>query len=122
VYNVINFEIERQMGMEVAGIYLPATRKRYIFDQQLTALFSNCILAFVIDEVTTKSVHITQFTATDPLKNFLTFPHDMGITIKFTRETGNRMTTVDAEWRTLAVTMNRSVFAQSFTACVLLMN
>jgi hypothetical protein len=60
------------INFEVAAIYLPATRKRYLFDQQLTALFANYILAFAIDEATTKSVHIPQFTATDPLKNFLT--------------------------------------------------
>ena len=57
---------------EVTAFYLPATRKRYLFDQQLTALFASYILAFVIDEATTKSVHIIQFTTTDPLKNFLT--------------------------------------------------
>ena len=113
------------MGIYSATIYFPAKRERHLFDQQLTAPFDDYIMnafVFVIDKATNTSVHITRFTAADPLNNFVTFARDTETTNKFTYETGNGTVTVDVESRALVVTVSRSVLAQAFTMCMMLVN
>ena len=106
-------------------IYLPATKDRHFFDQQLHAPFDDYSInafAFAIDKATNKSVHITRFTTADPLNNFVTFAHDMDTVNAFTYETGNGTVTIQAESRALEVVIHRSILAQAFTMCMLLVN
>ena len=44
------------------------------------------------------------------------------MTSKFTYDTGNGTVTVDVESRALVLTVSRSVLAQAFTVCLLLVN
>ena len=123
--NLINFEMEHQMGVYSATVYFPATRGRHLFDQQLTAPFDDHVLnafVFVIDKVTNESVHITRFTTADPLNNFVTFSRDTETVNDFTYETGNGTVTIQVESRALEVRVHRSILAQAFTMCMLLVN
>ena len=113
------------MGVYSATLYFPATRERHLFDQQLTAPFDDYVLnafAFAIDKATNESVHITRFTAADPLNNFITFARDTETVNEFTYETGNGEVTIQVESRALEVRVHRSVLAQAFTMCMLLVN
>ena len=123
--DVINFQMEHQMGVYSASIYFPVKRRRHLFDQQLTAPFDDYILnafVFVIDKATNKSVYITRFAAADPLNNFVTFSRDVETTNKFAYETANGTVIVDIESRAVVVTISRSTLSRSFTMCMLLMN
>ena len=125
MHKLINFEMEHQMGVYSATLYFPATRERHLFDQQLTAPFDDYVLnafAFAIDKATNESVHITRFTAADPLNNFITFARDTDTVNEFTYETGNGEVTIQVESRALEVRVHRSVLAQAFTMCMLLVN
>lgn len=113
------------MGVYSATVYFPATRERHLFDQQLTAPFDDYILnafVFAIDKATNESVHITRFATADPLNNFVTFSRDTETTNEFTYETGNGTVTIQAESRALEVRIHRSILAQAFTMCMLLVN
>ena len=106
-------------------IYLPGTKERHFFDQQLIAPFDDYLInafAFVIDKATNQSVHITRFTTADPLNNFVTFAHDMETVNEFTYETANGTATIQAQSRALEVVVHRSILAQAFTMCMLLVN
>ena len=126
MHDVLNFGIEHRMDIYSGMIYLPATKQRHYFDQQLIAPFDDYLInafAFVIDKATNQSVHITRFSTADPLNNFVTFAHDMDTVNEFTYDTGNGTTvTIQAESRALEVVVHRSILAQAFTMCMLLVN
>ena len=74
--NLINFEMEHQMGVYSATVYFPATRGRHLFDQQLTAPFDDDVLntfVFVTDKVTNVGVHhpVHHHGPTEQLRNIL---------------------------------------------------
>lgn len=125
MHKLINFEMEHQMGVYSATLYFPTKGERHLFDQQLTAPFDDYVLnafVFVIDKATNESVHITRFAAADPLNNFITFSRDTDTVNEFTYETGNGTVTVQVESRALEIRVHRSVLAQAFTMCMLLVN
>ena len=126
MHDVLNFGIEHRMDIYSGMIYLPATKQRHYFDQQLIAPFDDYLInafAFVIDKATNQSVHITRFSTADPLNNFVTLAHDMDTVNAFTYETGNGTSvTIQAESRALEVVVHRSILAQAFTMCMLLVN
>ena len=126
IHNVLNFGIEHQMDTHSGMVYFPASKTRYWFDQQLHAPFDDYRInafAFAIDKATNKSVHITRFTTADPLNNFVTFSHDMETVSDFAYETGNgTAVTIQAESRAMEVVVYRSILAQAFTMCMLLVN
>jgi len=126
MHDILNFGIDHRMDIYSGMIYLPATKQRHFFDQQLIAPFDDYLInafAFVIDKATNQSVHITRFSTADPLNNFVTFAHDMDTVNEFTYETGNgTVVTIHAESRALEVIIHRSILAQAFTMCMLLVN
>ena len=125
VWDVINFEREHQMGLHSATLYFPSSPTRHLFDQQLTAPFDSYILnafVFVIDKATNRPVHITRFAAADPLNNFVTFSRDTETTNRFADYSRNETFTGEVESRALVLTIRRSILAQAFTMCMLLVN
>lgn len=123
--DLINFQREHQMGVYSASLYFPSTQVRHLFDQQLAAPFDDYVLnafVFVIDKATNQSMHIIRFAAADPLSNFVTFSRDTETTNRFVYDPGNGTVMVDVESRALTLAISRSILAQAFTMCMLLVN
>ena len=77
---------------------------------------------FVIDKATGKPVHLTRFAAANPFSNYIAISGDEETTSKSSYETANGTAIVDAESRALVAHISRSILAQAFTMCMLIVN
>ena len=79
-------------------------------------------VAIIGHSSTNKSVPITRFAVGDPVDNFITSSVDMETKSNYTYDSGTGATTVVVESRALEVRVRRSMLAQAFMLCMLLVN